>query len=441
MVSKKTTASKKKTDARKPTRKPSTTKKKTAVKAKTISGRHITVRMYNVGFGDAFLVLIPDGNRLRRILFDCGSIEAAAATPMSSIVARIVQDVTDADGIPRIDVVVATHRHKDHVSGFGLPAWDKVEVSEVWMPWTEHPTDEVARQIRDVQSRLALGLDESLKAQSAALNATEQKKLRRYQDVVENALMLSNDKAMKTLHSGFGGSPQRRFLPEKSGNTRTLETTALPNVKIHVLGPSRQREVIRDMNPPKGESFLRLRDVADRQTSPLPAPFAAEFREEKYTGAGATEEDLQEIQRAGSLSDLAVAVALDKAVNGTSLMLLLEVSGTFLLFPGDAQWGTWNAVMEDPEWKELLGRIAFYKIGHHGSHNATPKEFVEKMIPDGIHAMASTLPRQIWPDIPKQELLTGLNEKNAKIARSDQPANVGKAFQVVRGVIETHIAL
>jgi len=62
-------------------------------------------------------------------------------------------------------------------------------------------------------------------------------------------------------------------------------------------------------------------------------------------------------------------------------MLMLEISGTFLLFPGDAQWGTWNAVMEDPEWKQLLERIAFYKIGHHGSHNATPKDFVEAMIP------------------------------------------------------------
>ena len=61
---------------------------------------------------------------------------------MATIVDRIIEDVTDEDGVPRIDVVVATHRHKDHVSGFGNAKWNSVEVKEVWMPWTEDPTDE-----------------------------------------------------------------------------------------------------------------------------------------------------------------------------------------------------------------------------------------------------------------------------------------------------------
>lgn len=411
------------------------------------NGREVTIRMYNVGFGDAFLVLLPDADRQRRILFDCGSIEASPGVAMSSIVDRIVRDVTDADGIARIDVVVATHRHKDHVSGFGQAAWDKVEVKEVWMPWTEDPTDAEARRIRDIQSGLALGLQAALTKRAATLGAAEKKEVSRYQDMVANALMLSNDKAMKTLHSGFIGSPERRFLPAKSkprqrGNNRILETEALPGVKVHVLGPSRSGDVIRDMDPPKGESFLRLRGATELRTGLPPAPFHTRFRKEKYIGAGTLPaSDLKEIQRAGSLSELAVAVALDKAVNGTSLMLMLEVSGTFLLFPGDAQWGTWKAVMEDPEWKEMLGRVAFYKIGHHGSHNATPKDFVEEMIPDGICAMASTLTREIWPDIPKRQLLTGLAKKKASTARSDQPNKIGKAFRLDQGVIETHIAL
>lgn len=434
MARKATTA--KKTAARKPSN------KKKSGGATASDGRKVTIRMYNVGFGDAFLVLLPDGDGQRRILFDCGSIEAAPGLTMPSIVDRIVNDVTDADGKARIDVVVATHRHKDHVSGFGQAAWDQVEVKEVWMPWTEHPTDEEARRIRDIQSRLALGLDASLTATAAALSAPQQKELRRYQDLVANALMLSNEKAMKTLHSGFGGNPTRRFLPTKADDSRTLETDALPGVKVHVLGPSRKRDVIRDMDPPKGESFLRVAGALNSQTGLPPAPFSTEFAQTDYSGTGTLPaDDLQEIQRAGSLSDLAVAVALDKAVNGTSLMLMLEIAGTFLLFPGDAQWGTWSAAMEDPEWKEMLGRVAFYKIGHHGSHNATPKDFVEEMIPDGICAMASTLTRQIWPDIPRGPLLDGLAAKHASVARSDQPDHVGDPFRVDQGVIETVIAL
>lgn len=435
-------ASKRKTIAKRKTISGKTLSKKNARAAGTPHGRHVTIRMYNVGFGDAFLVLLPGDDRQRRILFDCGSIEAAPGLAMSSIVDQIVRDATDADGVARIDVVVATHRHKDHVSGFGQAAWDRVFVKEVWMPWTEDPADDEARRIRDIQSRLALGLQAALTTRSAALGDVQKKELTRYQDVVTNALMLSNDKAMKMLHSGFSGSPKRRFLPAKSDSNRTVETEALPSVGVHVIGPSRSRDVIRDMDPPKGESFLRLRGKIDAQTGLPPSPFSAEFRQAVFTGGSTiTDGDLQEIQLSGSLSDLAVAVALDKAVNGTSLMLMLEVAGTFLLFPGDAQWGTWNAAMQDPEWKEMLGRVAFYKIGHHGSHNATPKDFVEEMIPEGICAMASTLTRQVWPDIPKGQLLTRLAAKNASIARSDQPKKIGKAFRIDQGVIEAQIAL
>lgn len=196
------------------------------------------------------------------------------------------------------------------------------------------------------------------------------------------------------------------------------------------------------MDPPKGKSFLRMRGVLNTDNGLPPAPFPTEFRHDSYAGGGTVlGDDLQEIQRASSLSDLAVAVALDKAVNDTSLMLMLEVAGTYLLFPGDAQWGTWKVAMEDPEWREMLTRVSFYKIGHHGSHNATPKDFVEQMIPESICAMASTLTRRIWPDIPKLQLLTGLAAKKADIARSDQPQNASGAFRNDNGVIEIRIPL
>jgi beta-lactamase superfamily II metal-dependent hydrolase len=445
-------------------------KKKTNVKKKGTAtapnSRQVTIRMYNVGFGDAFLVLVPDGNQQRRILFDCGSIEAVPGVTMSHVVDRIVRDVTDADGVPRIDVVVATHRHKDHVSGFGQAAWDGVEVREVWMPWTEHPTDAEARRIRDSQSRLALTLNIALTTKATALSEVQKEEMSRYQDLVSNVLLLSNDKAMKTLHSGFSGNPPRYFLPEKTGRNRTFETDVLPvelmpnargeprrrnrtfetdvlpGVKVHILGPSRERDVIRDMNPPKGESFLRLHGVVSEQAGAPPAPFPHEFRQaSRMVGEPVSQQDLEEIRRAGSLSELAVAVALDKAVNGTSLMLILEVAGTYLLFPGDAQWGTWNAALEDPEWRELLTRVSFYKIGHHGSHNATPKDFVEALIPAGMCAMASTLTREIWPDIPRLPLLERLVAKEAHVARSDKVDEVGKVFRVDQGVIEAHIEL
>ncbi len=435
-TSKKSTS--KKATAKKSSKK--ATSKKSSKKS-SASGKEVRIRMYNVGFGDAFLVLIPANGKERRVLFDCGSVEAAKNVPMASIVDRIIDDVTDDDGVPRIDVVVATHRHKDHVSGFGNAKWNSVEVKEVWMPWTEDPTDAEGRKIRDIQSSLALALNTSLAKPAVGLSAAELSARSRSQEIVANALMLTNEKEMKTLHSGFSGDPERRFLPTKT-DSRLLKTDALPGVKIHVLGPTRERDIIRDMDPPKGESFLRMRAAIDVDTNLPPAPFADDFRQPGYAGAGTfLPTDRDGIKRAGSMTDLAIAVALDKAVNGTSLMLILEVAGTFLLFPGDAQWGTWKNAMQDPEWKQMLKNVAFYKVGHHGSHNATPKDFVDEMMADGICAMASTLTRPVWPDIPRIPLLDRLTNKKVNVARSDQPNKIGNTFVLDEGVIETRIQL
>lgn len=76
----------------------------------------------------------------------------------------------------------------------------------------------------------------------------------------------------------------------------------------------------------------------------------------------------------------------------------------------------------------------------HGSHNATPKRFVQNMLPEGTCAMASTLTRTIWPDIPRSPLLKALTPKKVSVARSDQPGKIAKV-QIDRGVIETRIPL
>lgn len=426
---------------------------KTAVATSTPSladaARTVKVRMYNVGFGDAFLVKIPDGAGERRILFDCGSIDASpTGGSMAGVVKRIIADVTDDDGVARIDVVVATHRHKDHVSGFANAAWSQVHVREVWLPWTEHPSDAEARRIREAQSKLALGLNQALLSAPLAVGVEAQRQFDLSRDVVDNALMLSNDAAMRTVHHGFAGNPVRRFFPEltepDNKPLRLAETAALPGVKVHVLGPSRELGVIRDMDPPKGQGYLRLLGAAPTVNDGVVTnicPFAPEFL---VDGAAVpwqlSPAELQLLHSAGSMAELAVAVALDKAVNGTSLVLLLDVAGTLLLFPGDAQWGTWMNILDDAQWSDLLRRVAFFKIGHHGSHNATPPNFVRKLMPRGCCAMASTLTRAMWKFIPKQELLTDLLANGAQVARSDVPPAGGPLFRIDTGVVEARVA-
>ena len=74
---------------------------------------------------------------------------------------------------------------------------------------------------------------------------------------------------------------------------------------------------------------------------------------------------------------------MNNATNNASLVLAFELSkgGKVLLFVGDAQAGNWwswsEGEFDDDGTKvtaqDLLGRTVLYKVGHHGSYNATLK--------------------------------------------------------------------
>lgn len=406
----------------------------------------VTVRMYDVGFGDCFFVKVDLDGVVRKILFDCGSIKAGSR-PIDDVVVDVIESAKDADQTSRIDVVVATHRHKDHVSGFANPLWKTVEVKEVWMPWTENPDDPEARKIRDSQSKLAAALTSNIekrKSVRASANPTqEDPKLTAIADLAANAL--SNEAAMQTLHEGFAGNPVRRFFPTGGPKDDMFESPSLRSVLVHVLGPSRDKSVIRDMDPPAGQSYIQLYDGSDSVPG-TPEP----FREDWWMDADPPEvsylfskADRDKVDSIGAGFDFDVAASLDKAVNGTSLMLMLRIRNQWLLFPGDAQWGTWQGALENPQWKDLLMKTTFYKIGHHGSHNATPVDFVKKTIGNDFWAMASTHHVDQWPFIPKKELLSAIAEKTKKVARSDKETEVPTpTFRVVLGqYIEAEIPL
>jgi hypothetical protein len=111
------------------------------------------------------------------------------------------------------------------------------------------------------------------------------------------------------------------------------------------------------------------------------------------------------------------------------------VGKAYLLFPGDAQWGTWQNALKDPEFGDLLAKTNFLKVGHHGSHNATPKDFVEQILAkDGFAAMVCTRETKKFKRIPLPSLLTALGKHSGnRIARSDETTAV-KGFTRVEDV-------
>jgi beta-lactamase superfamily II metal-dependent hydrolase len=136
---------------------------------------------------------------------------------------------------------------------------------------------------------------------------------------------------------------------------------------------------------------------------------------------GFSREDEQSL-RASVLEALdleALAFALDSAVNNTSLVLLFSFRTKLLLFPGDAQYGNWQAWLDDKGAAQILPRISFLKVSHHGSFNATPRQALEAMTTGGFAAMASTQSKP-WKSIPQPALMKRLEEKTGRRSvRSD----------------------
>jgi hypothetical protein len=120
---------------------------------------------------------------------------------------------------------------------------------------------------------------------------------------------------------------------------------------------------------------------------------------------------------------LYAASALDGFLNGESLVLVLEIGRARLLLPGDAEVGAWMTILANPTALELAASATFVKVGHHGSHNATPLTFVREHLAEETPAVISTQegPGKYRNGIPLQDLLTEMGLRHMPFVRSDKP--------------------
>ena len=90
------------------------------------SGRTIEVHFIDVGQGDSALIKLPDG---KTMLIDAG--------PTLSVIE--LENYLGSLGIKKIDYLIATHPHEDHIGGMAAIIAD-YEIGEIWAPKVEHDT-------------------------------------------------------------------------------------------------------------------------------------------------------------------------------------------------------------------------------------------------------------------------------------------------------------
>lgn len=130
-----------------------------------------------------------------------------------------------------------------------------------------------------------------------------------------------------------------------------------------------------------------------------------------------------------------LALQLDRRTNDASLVLAFEFidSGRVMLFAADAQVGNWLS-WQDVQWGEgkdavtgpdLLARTVYYKVGHHGSENATPKaKGLELMNSPDLSAFIPTSQADAknvgWGKLPFEPILRELERRaDGRVIRAD----------------------
>ena len=357
----------------------------------------LTIRSYQVGFGDCFLLTFeyPAGTiEPLHVLVDCGSTgmpKKFAAAGLPAVAKAIAKDCGN-----KLTAVIATHRHADHINGFATAASGKgpgdtlraLKPELVLQPWTEDPkVEEDARSpgVAAPGNRKGFGPAKFVAGlngmhEFAALILHDVKRLGRTLPVRTAAQLnflgednLKNAAAVKNLMT-MGKTSEYLSYGNKTGLEKLL-----PGVKVRVLGPPTPKqypEVEKQRSKDNAEFWHILGATAHRLTAAhAAAPFAARFAA-KSRPAGVTW-FIPRIISAHAEQRLELVRILDDVMNNTSLILLFEIGKMKFLFPGDAQIENWSyALKAAPNAaanRTLLAATDFYKVGHHGSLNATPK--------------------------------------------------------------------
>ncbi len=397
-------------------------------------GNGVTIRMYRQGHGDCFLLAFPqnDSDQAYYVLIDCGykpGSQNMVTKRSKKSIGDFVQHIIDSTN-NTIDLMIITHEHQDHVNGIwkkNNPYFGKINIKKAWFAWTEDPKDPLAKKFRKKHKDQLLGLVSARNSLALALGTKdpvinrldnflnlelggEEEAFNPLSAAAKDPTKSINKQAIKLIRDKADGNDGVEYLNPGDG---PLSIEGVEGVKTYVLGPPRRESLLVDEDPIGKEGFPSHRGssgltflaaASDSNGSTAKIPFAnkfvipkskalrTKFFKDNY-GTDNTEKLYDnEIEIASNahwrridnewlFSAETLALKLNRGINNTSLVLAFELqkSKKVLLFAGDAQRGNWISWHKN-DWevgdktisaKDLISRTVLYKVGHHGSHNAT----------------------------------------------------------------------
>jgi len=384
----------------------------------------IKVRMYNTGsVGDCLLLLFYKGDNIAfKMMIDCGGWNADAVE-----ISKCVSDIaTVTDG--SLDLLVVTHQHEDHISGFNQARTlfeNNITVEEVWMSWIEDKSDPIGKILKDLYGKK---IKELKKTAADAVKELKSMAKRKYKSLgfrrKLGAKVTQMEDAMKLIDFELGLSHGKGLAAGKRTNDdamefvrkkgkrikyrlpgEVLEMPGAQGVRFYILGPPRDADMkFFKINEEEDEMYSLAASKEEEGSVPIDndilstgialreniSPFSAQYHlKGTEKDAFMKEYDKQmskwrQIETDWLESAASIAMRATRLTNNTSLAMALEFTGSHrvVLLPADAQSGNWMGWHKDDVSKklkqegglnttDLLRNTVFYKVGHHGSHNGT----------------------------------------------------------------------
>jgi hypothetical protein len=289
----------------------------------------ISVRMYCHGFGDCFLLTFKCENKpVYQMLIDCGML-----TGSQSILGECIENIKQDCG-NHINLVVQTHEHKDHISGFNIKdkqkklIWDDITVDDVWLAWTENTDpggDDLAISLKGKFKKKKQALAKALGLYKNYINSSSHVSLMktdhespsslyhsaqlRYAEAMQQMLNFYDIDEKEVGMAASGGDElgltmkdaMRYFIESKGkgkgkraisywnpGDFADAKTTGLNGIKFYFLGPPKDYDLLRKMDDKEHiEMYLSDLGVSDNYYLALTeggesfSPFHEKYKWEK----------------------------------------------------------------------------------------------------------------------------------------------------------------
>ena len=339
----------------------------------------LRVRAYNVRFGDAILVTVPDRDPAtgtttkRHILIDVGNVlskEGGADSVFKPALDAILKELAGHT----LDLYVMTHEHLDHVQGLfycstkGFAAGEfeqKLKVDYAWL------TASAATNYYDTHPQ-------ARKLKQAFLEAYARIRLHLQAAPPEVAshfetLLANNDPSSTGQCVDYLRGLAKKKTTYVSRGLDLAGTHPFKEATFKIWGPEEDTSDYYRGLLPSAVGLTPTTAAGAIGTAPVrPLPPAGVDAEAFF--------NLVEMRQRGFVDNL---LAIDKAANNTSVVFSLHWRGWKLLFPGDAEQASWKMMKA----QDVLEPVHFLKVAHHGSQNGTPdgdvlEAFLPKKAPD-----------------------------------------------------------